>query len=130
MQGIRLAGSADRLRSCHIALGIIGHDAELTLLVNHIIPHQAVTTLKCLILKTFARCRWRQLRASSLGNAIHEQLGLRPRSIHINWCYLALAVGPGPMRNYMKRRTFRIPDAAVKPVTVLRNRGQVNDTEH
>ena len=63
------------------------------------------------------------LRATAHRDTAHKQLGLRPGSVHIDRSDLALPAWPRPVRDNMKRRAVRVPNASVKPISVLRDRG-------
>ena len=93
-------------------------------------PHQAVAALKVFSDTALCRGRGGSFSLAAIADAIDEEFGFRPGSVDEDRNLFAFMAFPVPMREDVEGRGLTVPDAAIEPVAVLRDGGEVYDAEH
>lgn len=118
-QALGFAGCADNLLSGLVAIFVINHHLQLARLIDHVAPTQAIAV----------KSRGVILGDAALALAVDKEFGAGIVGVAVDGSYLALAVGPRPMRQQVDGVLRLVPVAAVQVVAVLGQTCEVADAE-
>ena len=117
---VRSAGGAHGFFGHGFALGVVGHYFEGAGRVFYVVPHQAVAGLGLV---------GGALGLATLALAVHKELSRGVVGVGEHGRGLALAAGPGPVRQQVQGGLGGVPAGAVQVVPVLGQAGQVQNAE-